>query len=349
MKKTSLSLLLALTLLIGCAPALAGETQLFTDDAGREVVLPATVTRVAPSGLIAQIMLLAIAPDAMVGLASEWTGEARQYLGDALDIPVIGQYYGDHTLSLEALLAIGPEVIIDIGETKKASGEDMDALSEQLGIPAIHLNATLDGTGDTFRRLGALLGRRDEAEALAAYCEKVYARTQSLMETVGDDRAQVLYILGAKGLNVIAKDSFHGEVLDMMTENAAAVDEPSSRGTGNEVDMEQLLLWDPEIILFDADSVYATAPGDPLYQQLRAIESGRYAQVPFGPYDWMGFPPSAQRYLGMLWLGDLLYPDAAGYDLYREVAAYFALFYHHDLTRTEFDALTENASFAAAP
>ena len=57
----------------------------------------------------------------------------------------------------------------------------------------------------------------------------------------------------------------------------------------------------------------------------------------------MGFPPSVQRYLGMLWAGALLYPDAVDYDLYEEVAEYYKLFYHCDLTRDLYDALVADS------
>ena len=57
-----------------------------------------------------------------------------------------------------------------------------------------------------------------------------------------------------------------------------------------------------------------------------------------GPYNWMGFPPSVQRYLGMLWMAKLLYPDAADYDLQAEVTEYFDLFYHCALTGEQYEA-----------
>ena len=79
--------------------------------------------------------------------------------------------------------------------------------------------------------------------------------------------------------------------------------------------MEQLMLWNPDVILFAPDSVYASVGDDPLWQSLTAIQNGSYYEAPMGPYNWMGFPPSVQRYLGMLWMAKLLYPDAADYDL----------------------------------
>ena len=65
--------------------------------------------------------------------------------------------------------------------------------------------------------------------------------------------------------------------------------------------------------------------------------------MPFGPYNWIGQPPAVQRLLGMMWLGKLLYPQAADYDLYDEVAQYYQLFYHCDLTREQYDALMAKA------
>ena len=67
-------------------------------------------------------------------------------------------------------------------------------------------------------------------------------------------------------------------------------------------------------------------------------------EVPFGLYNWMEFPPSVNRYLGMLWMGSLLYPKYVDYDLYTEVARYYKLFYHCDLTQEQFDALTANST-----
>jgi iron complex transport system substrate-binding protein len=54
----------------------------------------------------------------------------------------------------------------------------------------------------------------------------------------------------------------------------------------------------------------------------------------------MGSPPSINRYLGMLWLGKILYPEYARYDLYNETAEYYRLFYGKELSREQYQALT---------
>ena len=107
--------------------------------------------------------------------------------------------------------------------------------------------------------------------------------------------------------------------------------------------MEQILDWDPEFIIFAPNSVYNAVAEDETWQSLQAIRNGNYAEVPFGPYNWMGFPPSVQRYLGMMWMAKVLYPEAADYDLYEEVHNYYDLFYHCDLTEEQFIDLTKNS------
>ena len=159
----------------------------------------------------------------------------------------------------------------------------------------------------------------------------------------GAEKVNLLYVTGDTGLNVIAQGSFHAEVIDMLSNNLAVVDEPSSKGTGNEVDMEQILNWNPDVILFAPGSIYATVGEDAAWQSITAIRNGAYYEVPMGPYNWTGFPPSVQRLLGMLWMAKVLYPDAADYDLYTEAANYFQLFYHCDLTREQYDALVANS------
>ena len=78
MKKRLLALFLAAALVItGCggrtaAPAVPGDGERsITDGVGRQVAVPDRVESVVPAAPLAQIILLAIAPDLMVGLASQ--------------------------------------------------------------------------------------------------------------------------------------------------------------------------------------------------------------------------------------------------------------------------------------
>ena len=321
----------------------APATVQFTDSVGRVVELPADITKIAISGPLAQIVLFALCPDKLVGVASKWDATAEQYLAtEYYNLPELGQLYGGKgELNLETLLASGAQVVIDVGEPKDSIVSDLDALQEQTGIPFVHITATASTMAEAYTKLGELLNMPEEAKMLSDYCAKVYARTLEIANSA--QKVNLIYCLGDTGLNVIANGSYHAEILDLLANNVAVVEDPSSKGSGNEVDMEQILLWNPDVILFAPGSIYSTVGSDPAWQQVNAIKNGTYYEVPMGPYNWMGFPPSVQRYLGMMWIGQLLYPDTAQYDLYTEVATYFKLFYHSELTQAQYDALVANS------
>lgn len=349
--KKWLAMLLAVVMVLSLAacgaqssPQTDDTTRVFTDSVGREVEVPAQIDKVALSGPMAQIVLFALCPDKLVGVSNAWSTEAEQYLDEKyFTMPEIGQLYGGKgELNPETLLQSGAQIVIDVGEPKGSIAEDLDALQEQTGIPFVHITATTETTGDAYRMLGDLLNMKDEAETLAAYCENIYDRTVSIAGSV--EKANVLYVTGDMGQNVIAAGSYHAEILDLLTNNLAVVDEPSSKGTGNEVSMEQILTWDPDVVIFAPESIYDTVADDAAWQSVTAIKNGAYYEVPFVPYNWMGFPPSVQRYLGMMWLSKVLYPDAtAEYDLFSDVQEYYKLFYHCDLTQAQYDALVANS------
>ncbi len=352
--KKAISLLLAVLLallLFGCggqrtaSSSDAAETVMFTDSAGRKVEVPTEITRIAASGSMAQIVLFALAPDMLVGTSSTWSASADAYIdANYYNLPVIGQFYGQKDLNLEEIARIAPQIIIDVGEPKGTIVEDMDGIQEQVGIPAVHVTAAMDSMADAYRTLGKLLSLEDKAEELAQYCETINTRTHEIAEQMGDNKVSLAYCLGDNGLNVIAEGSFHAEIINLLSDNVAVLEDATSKGSGSPIDMEQLLNWNPDVILFAPGSVYASVGSDAAWKKLDAIKNGTYYEVPEGPYDWMGSPPSVNRYMGMIWLAKLLYPDAAKYDLYDETAQYYELFYHSALTEAQFEALTVNAT-----
>ena len=346
MKKTIILFLILSLLLCACGQsgaAPAGQTREFTDSTGRTVTLPADITKIAISGPLSQIYILPLAGDLLVGVSTAYAEDAQSYLPAYIyEKAEIGQLYGGKgEMDLEALLAAAPEVVIDIGEPKKTTAEDLTALTEQTGIPFIHIDATVATAPEAYRTLGKLLGREEKAEELAAWCESTYAMIDAMMEKVDADGARktLLYCLGDKGVNVIARGSFHAETINFMSENLAVVEDVVSGGAGNEVDLEQILLWDPDVIIFAPDSCYGDIAASGQWHSIGAVARDAFYKTPSGPYGWLSSPPAVQRYLGLLWLGELLYPGYAEYDLQEKVTEYYRLFYGCALTDAMYQEL----------
>lgn len=351
MKRTAICLMIVLSLILsGCSAAgemPSASTEIFVDSTGRSVSVPTEITKIAITGPLSQVYILPLAGDMLVGVSNAYAEDAEQYLPAYIfEKTEIGQLYGGKgEMDLEALLAAAPDVVIDIGEPKKTTADDLTALTEQTGIPFIHIDATVATAPAAYRTLGKLLCREEKAEELALWCENTYASISAMMEKVDADNARkrLLYCLGDTGTYVLAEGSFHAETVNLMSSNVAIVEDVVSSGAGNEVDLEQILLWNPEVIIFAPDSCYAAVADAPQWQSIRAITQGQYYLTPYGPYGWLSSPPSVQRYLGMLWLGELLYPEYTEYDLQEEVTAYYKLFYGCDLTDEMYQALMINA------
>jgi iron complex transport system substrate-binding protein len=315
----------------------------FTDSAGRTVKVPAKISRIAPSGALAQIFLTAIAPDEMVCVATKLNAADAAYLPENMRaLPLTGQFYGQGQFSVETLAKLDPQVIIDVGEYKKTEAADMDKIAAQTGIPAVFIAAPLDKSAAAYRMLGKLLGREARAEKLAAFCEMLEAQTQAVLAAAGAKKTSLLYCQGPDGTNVLARGSYHAQVLDKLADNAAVVDSPSAMGAGNTANMEQLMLWNPDVIDFApaSSAVYKKAAKDRAWSRLTAIKNGKYFLSPHGPYDWFGNPPSVNRLLSEIYLSKLLYPAQAEFDIYAEVKQYYDLFYSYNLTKDEFTKMT---------
>ena len=311
--------------------------KLFVDDCGRTEYLPYDIERIAVTGPMAQFMCFSLCPDEMVEFASEWEEAAFPYIGEKYrEIPVLGKLYVDEELNVEELINLRPQLIIDCGEQKDTIVEDMNRLSEVTGIPCVHIDAYFENMPEAYARLGELLGKEDEASKLSDYLENIYITCGEAADASG--RKTVLYLSGADGLNVLPAGTYASECIDYIATNVAIIDSPSSKGTGNNVNAEQILNWNPECIIFATGSEGPAAINEEVLGQLDAVKNGRCYEVPLSPYNWVASPSALQRHLALLWYTYVLYSDTAGFDLYEEVSGYMKLFYHFNLDKETFES-----------
>ena len=330
----------------GDKAAQAEGTRIITDSAGREVEIPSEITKIAPSGPLAQIVLYTVSPDKLAGLAADFSDEAKQYIDEKYwGLPKFGQFYGKNaSLNMEALIAEAPDVIIDIGEAKKTVKEDMDALQEQLNIPVIFVEATLPTMADAYEMLGDITGEKEQAGKLADYCRAEIGKADQNAAAIADaDRKSVYFGLGEDGLHTNAKGSIHADVIDRIGAVNAADVEAVSSGGGSEVSFEQVLLWNPDLIIVDSQKLYDTLTADPMWQELDAVKNGKIFKIPTAPYSFMSSPPSVNRMIGIEWLGSLVYPEIYTSDIREEVKNFYQLFYHIDVADEKLEVILKGA------
>ena len=360
-KKSSKLILIAMVVILAVAMSLSGcgnneesnkedsgkesseKTWEFTDDCGRKVEVPKDLDQVIASGSLAQIFIYALAPDSLMASASKRSEDEEEYIPKKyLKLPEVGSFFGKGDLNYEEIAKMSPQLIIDVGEAKPSIKSDLKNIEEKTGIPAVHIDADFKTVDKAFTRLGELMGMEKQAEKLAAYSKDAYDQADKALKKAGKKK-KVMYCTQEDGLNVLAKDSYHSQIVDMMADNVAVLKNPSSKGTGNEVNIEQMMKWDPEIILFAPGSYYDYAEDDPSWKTLSAIKADKYYEVPHGPYEWMGNPPSSNRVLGLLWITKLLYPKEADFDMKEKTKEYYDLFYHYDLSDKKYEQLLKDS------
>ena len=250
------------------------------------------------------MVLLTIAPEKMVGLTNDLNEDELKYLGSELaSLPVFGQIYGGKgNFNKEAIAAADPQLIIDVGEAKKGIESDLDELQQTIGIPCVHIEATLD----TYDQAYELLGKQDKAKELGDYCAKVYADTKAAIDAIpAEERVKVSYLLGDAGLNTLAKGTYQAAIIDLCADNVSVVENAKGGGMGSEIGFEQLALWNPEMIVFGPGSIYGSVADDAAWQSLDAIANKNYYEVPSNPYNWMSQPASINQIMGLQWFARL--------------------------------------------
>ena len=355
--KRYFALLVILALLLSLLPACGsggstgetGNTVTFMDSAGRQVAVPAEITRVAPSGAVATMFLASVCPEYMVCIASTPSSAQYKYLDrNLIKLPTTGQLYGSRsTINLEALMSAQPQVIIDLGDAKDGISRDMNALQKQTGIPVVFIEADLEHMAEAFRMLGTLLsGKRERCAKLADYVEETVSLAKTNAAKIPEaERLRVMYTTGVSGLNTNAQGSTQAQVIPLVGAlNAIVVEDVSDKGGGNTINLEQMYNFDPDVVLFTLGSMYADAEEDASWSQLRAIQNGAFFEIPGMPYNWMSSPPSLNMLLGIRWLGNLLYPEVYDYDMAAEAQRAYKLLWNYDLTAEEAAELLRNSA-----
>ena len=315
------------------------ETREITDMAGRKVTVPTAenIESVFSAGPVAAIFLYMVAPDKLLGWNYELNDVEKSIILDKYqDLPNFGM--GD-AVNYEAVIAANPTIAINSGKINDAMVSDCDALSESLGIPVVAVDNELNNSAEAFRFMGELLGVEDHAEELAQYAEQVFTDINALSDIPEEKKVSVYFGNGEDSLETAPRGSQHAQILDAI--NAVNVaDLELGDGSRIQISAEQLLAWDPDVIVVNgepkADKSGSSAAEDilsnPDYASLKAVQDQKVYGTPNAPFSWVDRPAGPNRLIGMRWFSALIYPEYIKCDINEEIHKFFDLFYHVDLS-----------------
>jgi iron complex transport system substrate-binding protein len=324
------------------APVSAAE---FTDSAGRIVILPDSISRIMVASSEAEVLVFVLAPDRLIGWARTPHGGVP---GRYARLPMVGRLDGPNpTASAEAVARLHPDLIIDAGVVTPERAAFADEMQQATGRPYILLDSTIARTPEMLRSVGKLLGVAKRGEDLAMFAEHaIDALRGVLLIQSPTERPTVYYGRGPDGLETALPGAPADEALaEAGVLNVAA---PLGRGQLVRITRQQLLEWNPAVIIAETGSFFAALHRDPAWRNLAAVRDKKVFLAPSLVFGWIDDPPGVNRLIGLHWLAGLLYPENSQSDVWSLTQDFYDKFYGVKLSDPQIAAIARGAGIKAS-
>ncbi len=337
--------------LVVCAVAAAAtslmpaQARVITDMAGRKVTIPNRISRVYAAQPYTNVLLYMVAPEMMLGLqeANPPCGrmDRRFIRRDLMSLPWltgVGSGGEQAQVNMETILKLRPDFVLATG------GMMIDFRRTEERYARMHLPVVfvkLDKIDDYPRALeflGKVVGHQARAKHLVAFATREFAQVRKMVAAIPQSkRVRVYYAESADGLATEASNSFHADPIRMAGGVLVHHGEIKTHMGMEMVSLEQVLLYNPEVIVAQEPDFVKFAYRDPRWKKIKAVANHRIYVVPRTPYDWIDRPPSVMRIIGVPWLAYRFYPSRYPGKIRTEVQDFQRLFMGIDVGKADLD------------
>jgi iron complex transport system substrate-binding protein len=326
----------AMAALHGRSSAWAAHMKTVTDRNGRTVRVPVDPKRIAcffgPS--YEKVFLLGSA-DRVAAMSLKQSPWAHKLNPDLKKVVVMPSYTDP---DVERLLHLGIDLVF------YWQWPQQTARMASAGIPVVcpYDGVVNPGSSAEFMRAyrqemrfyGQVLGEkaRKIAESYCSYYDGKMARIVAISSKIPENRKPSVYYI--TGRNVFATQGGAGTSRWLLEMAGARMVSRDLNRNFLDVTMEQVIAWDPEVILVGGLTTPDAIRNDPRWKTIRAVRHNRVYTCPEGVFIWGH--GSSEGHLFVLWLAKILHPELfRSFDLVRETREYFSRFYHYPLTEAE--------------
>ena len=332
------------------------DSRFFTDMTGRTVIIPRNISRIGLlSGPIAQLPYIIGVSDRVVATTENLKNSPLLRQMDPR-IATLPSSRVSSMINIEEISRVQPDLFI-------CSELDGEVITRQLSVPVVYVASNEGGgfndTKEQVRFFGRLFSREDRAES---YCRFLDAGLQMVSNRTGpipaDQRKRVFFGFGPSHLSTFPGQNFITERAGAAgCVNVAAGNNETGVNTGKivppqaEISLEQVIAWDPDIIVIDTGNVSGILQ-DPHWQTIKAVRSGNVVLEPEGIFRWSRpNPESAAIY--SVWLAKTAYPERFT-DVNPEdtIRAFYQEFFSYILSDEQMDGILHrsvNGSVAGSP
>jgi iron complex transport system substrate-binding protein len=337
-----------MTILVLALLAGSGRAAGFVDAAERYVMLPDRIGRVMTANPAADVLVFVLAPEKLMGWSAPLSRGQRAYLpAKFARLPIVGGAVRPNPAeTVQVVARMRPDLIIEAGPVTPEAAARADQIQQQTGVPYLVLDNGIQATPHTLRIIGALFGAAERGNDLGKYADyAVDALRGRLLIAPADERPLVYYGRGPDGLEA----GLGGAQAMADIDQAGVINVAARLGRGEltRVTRDQVINWNPAIIIAQQRSFYDALLRSTAWRGLIAVASKRVYLAPADPFGWIDDPAGVNRIIGLYWLAGLFYPDQYQEDLRTNVREFYDKFYRIKLTDRQLEALVRPAESRA--
>lgn len=291
-----------------------------TDQAGREVVLEHKPESIVSSYYITTSAFLALGlNEQIVGIESN-PEKRNLYTLCANNLMDIAQVGSPKEFDLEVCASLNPGLVV-----LPMRAKDMVEPLEQLGIPVIVVNP--ESQAEIIEMLQLIGKAMDCSERADELCDYIQEKTDILRDKTSNCERPLIYLGGNSSfLSTASKGMYQNDLIILAGGQNVAGDIDDTYWV--ESSYEQILDWNPEVIVLAAEAKYSLDEivSDTYLQDCQAIQEEKVYQIPSDIEAWDSPVPSS--FLGAVYLASVLHPDLVSKDEYEDmVEEYYERFY----------------------
>ncbi len=316
----------------------ADGTRTITDNADKKVTIPATVSTYVESWFAHNAVdcMLEGAKGMVITCAKP---ESYQWMYMICPNMSNAEYmeFSD-SMNVESILAKKPDIVF-------GSNENYRAMFENVGLPFVNVQfSDYQGMARCIALTAEIFGE-DAKKISDEYLNYLNGMIEKVNGVVGNipDSEKVSVLHGDNLYNMTVDGA--NTIINEWIEYAGGINAPGKNnevsGNKQSVNIEQILTWDPDIIISGANQEEIdNIMGDTAWAGLKAVQNKKVVLNPKGVFTWDRY--AVEEALQLVWAAQLFYPDkTSSLDIVSETQSFFKKFFNYDLTADQVNLMLQ--------
>ena len=236
------------------------------------------------------------------------------------------------SLNIEELAKVKPDLIFVRKDMIKNNAQR--ELLEKFNIPAIVIEyQSIKEQQQAIKIIGEAIGSQETALAFNNYYDQCLSKISSLIQKIPPQKRIKVYHAVNEPFKTDAYDSLPADWIKRAGAiNVSAKQKNILKGNDLFVNIEQILLWNPEVIITNESESRDFILKDVQWKNIKAVKNKKVYQMPNGISRW-GHPGSLETPLALLWSLKTIYPKyAQNINLEKETLYFYENFFHYQLS-----------------